>query len=143
MEAWIRRERAAAGIGTISTEKVRDVYASLRANRCVAMVADQDARRHGVFVPFLGRPASTPVGPARIALATGAPIVTAFVQRQSDGRHVIEMEPPIDMPARDDPDAVERITVAHVARLEQRVRRAPEHWFWVHRRWKTPPPVPA
>src|SRR5207249_3830386 len=67
---------AEAGVGYIPLGAgARRIFSALRANRCVAMVADQDARRDGVFVPFMGRPSSTPVGPAAISLRTGAPIV--------------------------------------------------------------------
>jgi KDO2-lipid IV(A) lauroyltransferase len=141
VEARIARERSAAGIGTISADDgVRAVYASLRANRMVGMLADQDARRHGLFIPFLGRPASTARGPARIALSTGAPIVMGRVVRRPDRRFELHLEPPLAAPAADDPDPVRTLTARHVARLEAWVREAPAMWFWLHRRWKTAPP---
>lgn len=148
VEALLSRQRAAAGVGQISAAiGTRRVYQALRENRWVAMLADQDARRHGVFVPFLGTPASTVLGPARIALATGAPIVTGFGFRRRDGRHEIEIGPPLtdDLAAGDPaaPGAAERLTALHVARLERWVRERPESWFWLHRRWKTAPPDPA
>jgi KDO2-lipid IV(A) lauroyltransferase len=140
-ERWIQRQRAASGVGTLSTASgVKGIYASLRANRWVAMVADQDARRAGVFVPFMGRLASTALGPARLALATGAPIVMGFPVRGADGRHVLEIEPPLD-PGPETDAAALRLTALHTARLEAWVRRYPAHWFWLHRRWKTAPPV--
>ena len=133
--------REAAGVGQIAAGAgLRRVYEALRANRWVALLADQDARRQGTFVPFLGRQASTPIGPARLSLATGAPIVTGFCFRRPDGRHELHMDPPVEV---DDPtaaDAAERLTALHTARLEQWVRRRPEQWFWLHRRWKTSPP---
>jgi len=146
VDAWLTGRRAAAGVGTLrADEGVRDIYRALRAGRWVAMLADQDARRTGVFVPFLGRPASTPVGPARIALATGAPIVMGFGVRGADGRHDLEIEPPHDPGERGAGaaagEAVERLTAWHTARLEAWVRRAPHQWFWLHRRWKTQPPA--
>ena len=83
VEALLARERERAGLTAIPADRgIRRVYASLRAGRWVAMVGDQDARHHGAFVPFLGRPASTALGPARIALATGAPILMGFVTRE-------------------------------------------------------------
>ena len=140
VEAWIAEQRAAAGIGNISADTgVRQVYESLRRNRLVAMVADQDARRHGIFVSFMGRPASTAVGPARIALATGAPVIMGFIHRGPDGRHELDIEPALEIPEPEAPDAVARLTALHTERLERQVRRRPEHWFWLHRRWKTRP----
>lgn len=142
VEAMLRRGREACGVGTIPLgSSVRGALRALRAGRWVAMLADQDARRHGVFVPFMGRPASTPAGPARLSIATGAPIVMGFVERRPDGRLDLEVLPP--MTARDPqaPDAVRELTARHTASLESRVRRRPELWFWLHRRWKTAPPA--
>lgn len=142
VDRWLAARRQGAGLGTIPSETgVREVYGALRANRCVAMLADQDARKHGVFVPFFGRPASTAVGPARISIATGAPILMGFNSRGADGRHTLHLEPPLEA---EDPralDAAERLTALHTARLEHWVRKRPEMWFWLHRRWKTSPPV--
>lgn len=144
VEALIDRERAATGVGRIHTDMgMRRVYESLRANRCVPMLGDQDARRHGVFVDFLGRKASTTLGPARIALATGAPLMMVFIVRRPDGRHVITIEPRLEAGDRHDPGAALRLTRLHVARLEHWVRARPAAWFWLHRRWKTRPPEAA
>jgi len=143
VDALLMRERAKAGVGLIPADRagVRRIYEALRENRWVAMLADQDGGRNGVFVPFLGRPASTAIGPARIALATGVPIVMAHGFRRADGRHGLIMEPPLVVPDPHAPDAAERLTAMHVARVEQWVRERPESWFWLHRRWKTQPPV--
>ena len=145
VEAIITRERARAGVGLIPADRtgVRRIYEALRENRWVAMLADQDGGRNGVFVPFLGRPASTAIGPARISIATGAPIVTAHGFRRADGRHGVIFDPPLVAPDPRAPDAAERLTAMHVTRLEQWVRERPASWFWLHRRWKTQPPAAA
>jgi KDO2-lipid IV(A) lauroyltransferase len=140
VETLLGRERARAGLVAIPVEKgIRRVYESLRAGRWVAFLADQDARRHGTFLPFLGRPASTALGPARIALGAGVPLITGFVTREPDGRMRLDVEPPIVPPDPRSPDAAIRLTALHVARLEAWVRARPEMWFWLHRRWKTAP----
>lgn len=142
VEAMLQRTRESCRIGTIPLgASVRGAMRSLRAGRWVAMLADQDARRHGVFVPFMGRPASTPVGPARLSIATGAPIVMGFAERRADGRLDLELVPPLTARDPDAPDAVLELTARHTAVLEARVRRRPEMWFWLHRRWKTAPPA--
>jgi KDO2-lipid IV(A) lauroyltransferase len=140
VEAMLARERMASGLGMIPAAGIRRVYEALRAGRWVALLADQDARSHGAFVPFLGRPASTATGPARIALATRAPILMGFVTREPDGRMSLDVEPPLSPADPDAPDATFRLTALHAARLEARVRARPEMWFWLHRRWKTVPP---
>ena len=144
VERLIARRRAEAGVGCISTnDGTRGVYESLAAGRWVAIVADQDARRHGLFVPFFGVPASTAAGPARVSLKTGAPLVMGFAVRRPDGRIDVEVEGPLQVPEPGAPDAVARLTALHVAVLEARVRARPELWFWLHRRWKTRPPAGA
>jgi Kdo2-lipid IVA lauroyltransferase/acyltransferase len=143
VEAWIGATRARLGVGLLPVgQGRRGMFEALRAGRVVCLVADQDARRHGVFVPFLGRPASTFAGPAQLALRTGAPLMFGVDVRLPDGRHRIVMEPPlaVDEPAA--PDAVERLTALHAARLEAWVREYPSQYFWLHRRWKTQPPAP-
>jgi len=144
VERWLTERRHEAGLGTISSETgVREVYGALKAQRFVAMLADQDARGHGVFVPFFGRPTSTALGPARISIATGAPILMGFTTRGRDGRHALELEPPLEAEDPRASDAAERLTARHTARLEHWVRKRPELWFWLHRRWKTAPPGSA
>ena len=139
IEAWVAELRRRAGVGTIALGSgVRGAFAALRANRWVAMVADQDARRHGVFVPFLGRPASTPTGPAELSLRTGAPIVMGFASRLPDGRIDLDIQPPL-LGEGDGREAVRDLTALHTAALEAWVRKHPEMWFWLHRRWKTAP----
>ena len=145
-ERVIHRLRAEAGVGCLRTsDGTRPIYAALAAGRWVAFLSDQDARRRGLFVPFLGIPASTPVGAARLSLKTGAPIIMGFVKRRPDGRFDLEVHGPLEPPPDpESPDAVRYLTALHVACLEARVRERPELWFWLHRRWKTrPPETPA
>ena len=141
LERWIAAEREAAGVGQVPIGPgMRAAFVALKRERWLALLADQDARRHGVFVPFFGRLASTPVGPAALALRTGAPIVMGFVRRLEDGRHHLTIEPPLEIADQESPDAELRLTALHTARLESWVRRYPAQWFWLHRRWKTSPP---
>jgi KDO2-lipid IV(A) lauroyltransferase len=141
VEAMLQSTRASAGVGAIPLGmSLRGAMRALRAGRWVAMLADQDARRHGVFVPFMGRPASTPVGPARLSIAAGVPIVMGFCQRREDGRLDLEVPPPLVAHDPRAPDAALELTARHTACLEARVRQRPELWFWLHRRWKTTPP---
>jgi KDO2-lipid IV(A) lauroyltransferase len=140
VEAWIGERRRRAGVGSIPVGAgVRRVFEALRQNRWVAMVADQDARGRGVFVPFLGRSSSTPIGPAEIAIRTGAPLVMGFGVRGRDGRHRLDVLPPLPVPATDRHQAAVGLTARHVACLEDWIRRYPASWFWLHRRWKTAP----
>jgi len=117
-----------------------DVLDALRAGRAVALVADQNAGRSGVFVPFFGRLASTHRGPALLALRSGAPLFVGCALRAPDGLYDATVDEVIVDRGGDPEAAVRRITAAYTARLEALVRRAPEQYFWVHKRWKTRPP---
>lgn len=117
----------------------REALRALRNGRAVAFVADQNAGRHGVFVPFFGRSASTHRGPALLALRADAPMFIGTAERVGD-RYMIRLVP-IEVD-RSGPltAAEERLTAAFTAALEAQIRRAPEQYFWHHRRWKTRPP---
>lgn len=142
VDRWLDDLRARAGVGRIPIGAgARGIFKSLRANRWVAMLGDQDARSAGVFVPFFGQLTSTPRGPADIALRTGAPVIMGFPVRRPDGRHEIALEPPLAVPEGRDEAAVIELTARHTARLEWWVRERPDQWLWLHRRWKTVPPA--
>ncbi len=142
-EEWTSAMRRACGVELLPIGLgVRGAVRRLRAGGILAMVADQDARRDGVFVPFFGRLASTPTGPAWLSLATGAPIVFGTCLRGPDGRYEARLTPPL-LPQGDagDSEAVRALTARHTAMLEAAVRERPESWFWLHKRWKTAPPA--
>jgi KDO2-lipid IV(A) lauroyltransferase len=142
-ERWTSAMRRACGVELLPIGLgVRAAVKRLRSGGILAMVADQDARRDGVFVPFFGRLASTPTGPAWLSLATGAPIVFGTCLRGPDGRYEATLTPPL-LPAGEagDPEAVRALTARHTAMLEAAVRERPESWFWLHKRWKTAPPA--
>ena len=144
-DAWLSKLRADAGVEQLPIGAgVRGVLKRLKAGGAIAMVADQDARRDGVFVPFFGIPSSTPTGPAWLSLASGAPIVFGTCVRVRDGRYAAGFVPPL-FPEGDanDPAAVLELTRRHTALLELAIRERPESWFWLHKRWKTAPPVTA
>jgi len=119
----------------------RRLAAALRRCRAVGLLIDQDIRDiPGVFVPFFGHDAWTPSGAAALALRTGVPTVPGFIHRQPDGRHVITIEPPLpDPPGGEVEGRIRELTAASTAAIERAVRRHPEQWVWMHRRWRTRP----
>ena len=122
----------------------RGVLRALRAGRLVGILPDQDARRHGVFVEFLGRPASTYKGGAFFAYRAGVPIVPGFVRRQPDGNHVGTILTPIEPdPDHEQEAEVFRLTQLFTDSMTEWILRYPENYFWVHRRFKSTPPDPV
>jgi len=134
------RERLGMAVATMDKAPAA-VYRALRRNECVGLLADQDAGAGGVFVDFLGMRASTYQGPALFALRTGAPILPCFIIRSGPERHRVCFETPIEaIPTGDEPADVARTTQAYTDVLARYIMDYPDHWFWVHRRWKTPAP---
>ena len=106
----------------------------------MALLSDQDARRAGIFVDFLGRPASTFQGAAQFALRMESAIVCCYVVRRPDETHIATFLPPIEVDTGAERDReIQRLTAEHTRRLERCIEEHPDHYFWAHRRWKTEP----
>lgn len=119
----------------------KQVLKLLRDNFMVTVPLDLDVRK-GVFVDFFSLKAATSDALARFAIATGAPVLPAFMVRQGESaRHKITLLPVIETVRSSDRDeAVRENTQRYQAAIETMVRRHPDHWNWIHRRWKTRPP---
>ena len=145
-DGYLTRTRERIGMTVVhDDEAVRRVPRALRTGNAVAFLIDQGAvGLASTWVPFFGRLAKTPRGPAVFALRLGAPIVFGAAIRQPSGRFRLYFEP-IDSTSTGNLEAdIERIVAEYTAVLERWVRRAPEQYFWHHRRWKhqrpgTPP----
>jgi KDO2-lipid IV(A) lauroyltransferase len=141
-DGYITRTRERIGMRVVHDERaVAQVPRAIRAGRAVAMLTDQEtAGLASTWVPFFGRPAKTPRGPAVFALRLGAPLIFACALRQASGLYRLHLEAiPVERTGDLDRD-VDRIVAAYTATLERWVRRAPDQYFWHHRRWKYPPP---
>jgi KDO2-lipid IV(A) lauroyltransferase len=132
----LRRRYGTDTIERGESGSARRLLQVFRDGGALGMLIDQDIRVDGVWVPFFGRPAHTPVGAAKIALRQGAAVVPAFIERRPGGRHLARFLPPLDLP--EDPEAA---TAAMTAVIEEQVRRVPEQWVWMHRRWRRRPPA--
>jgi KDO2-lipid IV(A) lauroyltransferase len=134
----IERFRRRSGVELIAKgQALPAMRDALRQGRMVGVLLDQNASRaEGVFVPFFGIPASTSKALAVLSLRTGAPVVPIFILRGREGRHSVWADPPIPAPETGD---VAAYTAAFNRSIEAAIRRAPEQWFWLHRRWKTEP----
>ncbi|MHB1935382.1 MAG: lysophospholipid acyltransferase family protein [Acidobacteriaceae bacterium] len=121
----------------------RGLIAAMRAGETVGVLMDTNMTPpQGVFVDFFGHAACTASGVARVALRTGAAVLPGFlVWEAAEKRYVLHFLPELQL--ADTGDA-ERDAVANTqmftAALESAIRRYPEQWLWVHRRWKTRPP---
>ena len=147
LHRWFQRFRESTGNQLVSKAgagaEVSDV---LQRGGMASLLCDQDAGRSGVFVDFFGRPASTFKSIALLALQYNAMVVVGGAWRlpadqQRTARWVrfcLTTEAVLDPQHYQTEDAIERLTQDFTAALEHLIRKAPEQYFWVHRRWKTP-----
>lgn len=120
----------------------REVLRAFKFGEAVGILIDQNmAGSEGVFVEFFGRPACTTTGPARIARKAGVPIVLGLVIWDAKlGKHRLRFDP-VEWIKREDPEEEIVVNTANFTRkIEEYIRRYPDQWLWVHRRWKTRPP---
>jgi KDO2-lipid IV(A) lauroyltransferase len=119
---------------------VRKALRLLAEGRGVGILIDQHMTSpDAIYVDFFGRPAATTSTLAALAMRTGAPIVPLFAFPLPNGRYRMIYEHPIEPPAQDSPDALREFTQRCTDVLEMHVRRHPELWLWMHRRWRDAP----
>jgi KDO2-lipid IV(A) lauroyltransferase len=134
MLAALRKRFGTPTIARGSEGAARQLLGTLRRSGALGMLIDQDTKVDGVWVPFFGRPAFTPVAAAKIALRQNVAVIPTFIERLPDGRHLATFHPTLDLP--DDPTEA---TALMTAKIEEQVRRHPEQWVWMHRRWRRQP----
>ena len=116
---------------------VRRALRVLQEGGGIGVLIDQHIQsRDAITVQFFGRPAATTPLVAALALRTGARIVPLFALPTGPGRYRMVYEPPVDLPPDGTPDPIQVITQRCTDVLEQYVRRDPELWLWMHRRWR-------
>jgi KDO2-lipid IV(A) lauroyltransferase len=141
---WSRvvRGRAATGAELIDVRGgAPEMLRALRANRMVAVMIDQYARRtRAVQVPLFGVRCPTSAGIATLALRSGAPVLPFYVVREGPERHRATLLPPVEMPDTGDRRAdIETGTARCNAVIESLIRKHPEQWWWAHRRFRNSP----
>jgi KDO2-lipid IV(A) lauroyltransferase len=139
----LERVRTSTGNTVIYRQgAVRRVLKTLHSGEGVALLIDQ--HMHGpdaIWVNFFRRPAATTSTLAALALRTGAAVIPVFAHPLPGGRYRFVYESPVEPPAEDAPDAVRDFTQRCTDVLEMHVRKHPELWLWMHRRWRDAPIV--
>jgi Kdo2-lipid IVA lauroyltransferase/acyltransferase len=137
--AWMRHW---AGIGSIKDNPRRrsafECGQFIKAGKALVMMTDQ-VENGGVFVNFMGRPAGSSIGAARLAQITGAPLLPVHCHRRpQDLKLEIVIEPEYILRPEDKLEkAIPRVVEGLNAVVEKWVRAYPEQWLWGHRRWRT------
>jgi KDO2-lipid IV(A) lauroyltransferase len=116
---------------------VRRILKALSSNQGVAVLIDQHIQpSDAIVVEFFGRPAATTAAVAALAARTGAPVIPVFALPIAHGRYRLIYEHPIEPPQDESHDALRAFTQRCTDVLEMYVRRYPELWLWMHRRWR-------
>jgi len=120
---------------------IRRVMRMLQTGQGVAVLIDQHIQsRDAIYVDFFERPAATTPAVAALALRTGAPVVPVFALPLRGGRYRMIYEHPVEPPRADSDAAVREFTQRCTDVLEMYVRRHPDLWLWMHRRWREAEP---
>ena len=137
IDAHVRRTRSRTGLELFDRKDgFQPVIELLRSGGGVGVLSDQHAGDHGLWTPFFGRLASTSPLAALLAKRTRAAVIAAAVYTQQGARWRMVFTDRFDSPG----DSVESLTAKANDVIEKQIRQAPEDWFWVHNRWKTPKP---
>jgi KDO2-lipid IV(A) lauroyltransferase len=119
---------------------VRRVMKTLAAGEGVALLIDQHMHSpDAIWVNFFRRPAATTSTLAALALRTGAAVIPVFAHPLPGGRYKFVYESPVEPPQEDGPEAIREFTQRCTDVLEMHVRKHPELWLWMHRRWRDAP----
>ncbi|MFQ3640737.1 MAG: lysophospholipid acyltransferase family protein, partial [Chloracidobacterium sp.] len=143
IDALVRHYRTRSGNRILSKHRdLRSLVAGLRRGETVGILADVNVQpQHGIFCPFFGRPACTSPLVARLARRTGAVVIPGYmVWDARRARHRLIFEPPVDLArTTDEAHDIAENTARLTRRWEAVVRRYPDQWLWIHRRWKSQP----
>ncbi|MEY2500058.1 MAG: heptosyltransferase [Verrucomicrobiota bacterium] len=133
----VNRKRARTGAELFDrSEGFHKPIQLLRTGGLIGVLGDQHAGDHGLWTPFFGRLASTSPLSALLAKRTGAAVIALAVYTVGPARWRL-----VFTPLTESSDvSVDAATFKANEMIEQEIRKAPEDWFWVHNRWKTPRP---
>ncbi|MBQ3644218.1 MAG: lysophospholipid acyltransferase family protein [Candidatus Riflebacteria bacterium] len=140
-DQWFEEmRRAHKGKTTDSGMGLREILRALKNGYVLGLMMDQDNGKKGIFVKFLNKWCSAPVGPAMISLKMRTPIVPLFIVPNYKGKHYFKIYPPLYPENYENTvEGQQKLTADYTELYEQLVRKYPEQWFWLHRRWKTQP----
>ncbi len=137
--------RTKVGIKTILTVPrtvcVSQTIRALRNNEIVIIPMDQNnGSKAGVFVEFFGRPAGTASGPVIFAMRTGSPILPIFTVRTGEDTHEVIVEPHFYLENQGSDEETIQFNIQKITSIIERyIRKYPQEWGWMHRRWKSQP----
>ncbi len=133
------REMVGIEVFSRGTTELVAAAKALKKGKILGFLADQDAGKTGAFVEFLGKIASTPLGPAVFARRFKSPVVPIFIVRKPEGGHQMIIQPPVELQMSGDEDRDLYENTKHMTQIIEDVIRAnPTNWLWFQKRWNTP-----
>jgi KDO2-lipid IV(A) lauroyltransferase len=143
LDALVNRYRCSSGNQPIfKNESARVMLKVLKNSGTIGILADQNTMpEEGLFVDFFGKSACATTGIARVALHTGAAVVPGYAYwDETIQKYRLRFEPPVDLVRTGDTERdVFRNTQRFAKAIEEIIRKHPDQWVWVHKRWKTRP----
>lgn len=146
IEEYFQKQRTSLRLNTIYSHPrkqcVDNSLRALRNNEFLFIPLDQNfGSDGGVFVEFFGQKAATATGPVVFAMRAKSPLLPIFIVREEDNSHKIIIEPPLKLETTNDDKETIFINTSRITQvIEKYVRRYPQEWGWMHRRWKSRPP---
>lgn len=123
-------------------QAARSILWCLRHHGLSAFLVDHNTHRNkSIFLPFLGEKAAVNIGPAVLAIRSRALVWPIFLLRSGHGRYILHAHDPLDTAQLRGkmPDKVTLVAEFYTQAVQKMIRRFPEQWFWMHKRWKTRP----
>ena len=145
IEEYFQQLRTSLGLNTVySLPRKQCVDTSLRVlrnNEFLFIPLDQNfGSGGGVFVDFFGQKAATATGPVVFAMRAKSPLIPMFIVRQKDGTHKIIVEPPLSLEEKENDQETIFVNTQRITKIIERyIRKYPQEWGWMHRRWKSRP----
>ena len=138
-DKFINEYRTAIGMHITYRSGVREMYNMLDEGHFIGLIMDQDVgRTDGVIVKFFNQATNFVTGAASMSRFRKIPIFPAFMHKNSDGTHTLEVFPPMHVERTSDKHAdLKQMTQRLATLIEEHVRKYPDEWFWLHDRWKS------
>lgn len=133
----VMKIRQSKGAEVFNRSEIKKALKALLRQKFLLILGDQDAHQDGEFMQFFDRPASTPLGPVKLAQRSNSYIVPIYLVREGFNDYRLIVKEPLeiakDAPLEEQRDVLQQLTTS----LEAVIRDYPSQWLWVHRRWKT------
>jgi len=134
------KQRESRGVTVIPTSvAVRRSIETLKSNKIVGLVADRDFGPNGMILPFLGKKAIIPKGPAILSLKTGAPIIPCFLIREQGDHFTLILEDPV-FPSQQyhgqiEDEVLKEMIFKYLGKIEEKIRQFPSQWLMFRKFW--------